>query len=248
MPSRRPFESRIAEAYAAKGVRSFAPNTWLVRWVATIDSNPTNCQAATTLVRSNWGLVAGKTQTYFSVGLLGSPVRSGSESVVFTISCDRMERLFQNNESQTIKNAERLNGWLGLSDAPRVAPWTDTKKRRCRDECRQIGAAVRGGGVAALVRDRRRLASLAECPRASRDGSGPALGVIGLGAYGFVATFQSDSQFGRVLAAYGGVFVAGVAGLGHGAGRVSTRPVGHHRRGGMPGRSRRDHVRARGGR
>ena len=35
------------------------------------------------------------------------------------------------------------------------------------------------------------------------------LGVIALGAYGFVATFQSDPQFGRVLAAYGGVFVAG---------------------------------------
>ena len=35
------------------------------------------------------------------------------------------------------------------------------------------------------------------------------LGVIALGAYGFVATFQSDPQFGSVLAAYGGVFVAG---------------------------------------
>ena len=35
------------------------------------------------------------------------------------------------------------------------------------------------------------------------------LGVIALGAYGFVATFQPDAQFGRVLAAYGGVFVAG---------------------------------------
>jgi small multidrug resistance family-3 protein len=34
-------------------------------------------------------------------------------------------------------------------------------------------------------------------------------GVIALAAYGFVATFQPDSQFGRVLAAYGGVFVAG---------------------------------------
>jgi small multidrug resistance family-3 protein len=34
-------------------------------------------------------------------------------------------------------------------------------------------------------------------------------GVISLAAYGFVATFQPDSQFGRVLAAYGGVFVAG---------------------------------------
>jgi small multidrug resistance family-3 protein len=34
-------------------------------------------------------------------------------------------------------------------------------------------------------------------------------GVIALGLYGFVATFQSDPQFGRVLAAYGGAFVAG---------------------------------------
>jgi len=35
------------------------------------------------------------------------------------------------------------------------------------------------------------------------------LGVIALGAYGFVAAFQPDAHFGRVLAAYGGVFVAG---------------------------------------
>lgn len=34
-------------------------------------------------------------------------------------------------------------------------------------------------------------------------------GVIALGLYGVVATFQSDDNFGRVLAAYGGVFVAG---------------------------------------
>ncbi|RRO18343.1 YnfA family protein [Saccharopolyspora rhizosphaerae] len=34
-------------------------------------------------------------------------------------------------------------------------------------------------------------------------------GVISLGLYGFVATFQPDPHFGRVLAAYGGVFVAG---------------------------------------
>ncbi|MFJ4920200.1 YnfA family protein [Streptomyces sp. NPDC088725] len=34
-------------------------------------------------------------------------------------------------------------------------------------------------------------------------------GVIALGVYGFVATLQPDGQFGRVLAAYGGVFVAG---------------------------------------
>lgn len=36
-----------------------------------------------------------------------------------------------------------------------------------------------------------------------------ALGVIALGLYGFVASFQPDAQFGRILAAYGGIFVAG---------------------------------------
>ncbi|MBC8091104.1 MAG: YnfA family protein [Pseudonocardia sp.] len=34
-------------------------------------------------------------------------------------------------------------------------------------------------------------------------------GMLALGAYGFVATLQPEAQFGRVLAAYGGVFVAG---------------------------------------
>jgi small multidrug resistance family-3 protein len=34
-------------------------------------------------------------------------------------------------------------------------------------------------------------------------------GVLALGAYGFVATFQPFQHFGRILAAYGGVFVAG---------------------------------------
>lgn len=36
-----------------------------------------------------------------------------------------------------------------------------------------------------------------------------AAGVLALGAYGFVATFQPDPDFGRILAAYGGVFVVG---------------------------------------
>jgi small multidrug resistance family-3 protein len=36
-----------------------------------------------------------------------------------------------------------------------------------------------------------------------------AAGVVALGAYGFVATFQPDAHFGRILAAYGGIFVAG---------------------------------------
>ena len=35
------------------------------------------------------------------------------------------------------------------------------------------------------------------------------LGVLALGAYGFVPTLQPDPHFGRNLAAYGGVFVAG---------------------------------------
>ena len=34
-------------------------------------------------------------------------------------------------------------------------------------------------------------------------------GVVALGLYGFVATLQADPHFGRILAAYGGVFVAG---------------------------------------
>ncbi|WP_033292733.1 YnfA family protein [Amycolatopsis jejuensis] len=34
-------------------------------------------------------------------------------------------------------------------------------------------------------------------------------GIFALGLYGFVATLQPDANFGRILAAYGGVFVAG---------------------------------------
>lgn len=34
-------------------------------------------------------------------------------------------------------------------------------------------------------------------------------GIAALGAYGFVATLQDDANFGRILAAYGGIFVAG---------------------------------------
>ncbi|WP_084040496.1 YnfA family protein [Demequina sp. NBRC 110053] len=35
------------------------------------------------------------------------------------------------------------------------------------------------------------------------------LGVVALGLYGVIATFQPDPHFGRILAAYGGIFVAG---------------------------------------
>ena len=34
-------------------------------------------------------------------------------------------------------------------------------------------------------------------------------GIVALGTYGFVATLQPNAEFGRILAAYGGVFVAG---------------------------------------
>ncbi|WOQ18619.1 YnfA family protein [Raineyella sp. W15-4] len=34
-------------------------------------------------------------------------------------------------------------------------------------------------------------------------------GVLVLGVYGLVATLQPDANFGRILAAYGGVFVVG---------------------------------------
>ncbi|WP_431949425.1 YnfA family protein [Actinacidiphila sp. bgisy167] len=34
-------------------------------------------------------------------------------------------------------------------------------------------------------------------------------GVISLGLYGCVATLQPNAEFGRILAAYGGVFIAG---------------------------------------
>jgi small multidrug resistance family-3 protein len=36
-----------------------------------------------------------------------------------------------------------------------------------------------------------------------------ALGIVALGLYGVVATLQPSNEFGRVLAAYGGVFIVG---------------------------------------
>lgn len=35
------------------------------------------------------------------------------------------------------------------------------------------------------------------------------VGVMALGLYGVIASFQLDAEFGRVLAAYGGVFIVG---------------------------------------
>ena len=54
-------------------------------------------------------------------------------------------------------------------------------------------------------RDRRR----AVADREHRGVAWIGAGVAALAAYGFVATFQDDPNFGRILAAYGGIFVAG---------------------------------------
>lgn len=45
-----------------------------------------------------------------------------------------------------------------------------------------------------------------------RDDRGPlfvVLGIVALGLYGIVATIQPSNEFGRVLAAYGGIFIVG---------------------------------------
>jgi small multidrug resistance family-3 protein len=45
-----------------------------------------------------------------------------------------------------------------------------------------------------------------------REGKGPAvvaIGLAGLGLYGVIASLQPENEFGRVLAAYGGVFIVG---------------------------------------
>jgi small multidrug resistance family-3 protein len=57
-------------------------------------------------------------------------------------------------------------------------------------------------------RDRRRLARLARHPE-HKGLLWIGAGIAAIGAYGFVPTFQPDPNFGRTLAAYGGVFVAG---------------------------------------
>jgi len=69
-------------------------------------------------------------------------------------------------------------------------------------------------------------------------------GVLALGAYGFVAAFQPDAHFGRVLAAYGGVFIAGSLGWGMVAdGFHPSRSLGRRGCNGVPDWCRADHVR-----
>jgi small multidrug resistance family-3 protein len=48
-----------------------------------------------------------------------------------------------------------------------------------------------------------------QSPAPHRLGDWIGAGMIALGLSGFVTTLQPDANFGRILAAYGGVFVAG---------------------------------------
>ena len=74
------------------------------------------------------------------------------------------------------------------------------------------------------------------------------LGIMALAACGFVATFQPDPYFGRSLAAYGGIFVAGSLAWGVVVDGFRPRPLGPAGRRDLPGRGRGDHVRTSFGR
>src|SRR5256885_15671931 len=71
-----------------------------------------------------------------------------------------------------------------------------------------------------------------------------AAGVLALGAYGFVATFQPDPHFGRILAAYGGIFVAGSLAWGVVVDKFRPDRDDPDRRGYLRVGRRGDHVRA----
>jgi small multidrug resistance family-3 protein len=69
------------------------------------------------------------------------------------------------------------------------------------------------------------------------------LGMVALALYGVVATFQPSHEFGRVLAAYGGVFIIGSLLWGVAFDGFHPRPLRHDRRRHLPDRRRDDHVR-----
>ena len=56
-----------------------------------------------------------------------------------------------------------------------------------------------------------------------------ALGGLLLFAYGFAASYQPDPHFGRIPAAYGGIFVAGSLAWWDRLRRLPPRPLGPHR-------------------
>ena len=71
-----------------------------------------------------------------------------------------------------------------------------------------------------------------------------ALGAMALTLYGVLAAFQPSHEFGRVLAAYGGVFIVGSLLWGVVVRRISPGSCGHPGRAGLPDRRRDHHVRA----
>ena len=102
----------------------------------------------------------------------------------------------------------------------RVSPQVDFKVKRLKGNSRiEVGAFI-GSTAMSVLRSILlfALAALAEIGGAwmvwqgIREHRGLAwvgAGVAAMAAYGFVATFQDDPHFGRILAAYGGIFVAG---------------------------------------
>jgi small multidrug resistance family-3 protein len=68
-------------------------------------------------------------------------------------------------------------------------------------------------------------------------------GIICLGLYGFVATQQPEANFGRILAAYGGVFVAGTLAWGMVVDGFRPDRFDSFGSGGLPHRSGTDYVR-----
>ena len=87
-----------------------------------------------------------------------------------------------------------------MADPPHVPRWHDARVDTLRSIALFVAAALAEIGGAWLVwqgvREHRGLLWIGA-------------GVIALGIYGFVATLQPDAHFGRILAAYGGVFVVG---------------------------------------
>ena len=180
--------------------------------------DPANCQAAQRR-RDQLGFGGRQDADLLPVGLVEASVFSGPESVVPRSAAARWNCVREHRISDD-QIPERVNGRLG------------------RDR-RQVDPAVRAGGA---VGDRRRMAGVAERPRAPRLDVGRSwrdrFGCLRFRC-DFSARFTVRPGAGRLRWRVRRRFV----GVGHGAGRISARPVGYHRCGGLSGRRRRDHVR-----
>jgi small multidrug resistance family-3 protein len=96
----------------------------------------------------------------------------------------------------SVEDAEHRAGLDALAHALGVG---QSVEWRCRGPCLPLRPRRKSGGAFLIW-------------RAVREGAGPTaalLGALALTGYGFLASLQTDPHFGRVLAAYGGVFVSG---------------------------------------